>query len=132
MATKPSPPKRTAAYVELEHPLGIATLFCPVCGQKIIDKDEGLQDEDQLCDHVLLVHDWAGEFHARDDEIQARVDAALDEGEEKGGDEMERLRSRFGRNVVFFESFQPATGTQDAAAITVAIDMGAAGQQAEE
>jgi predicted RNA-binding Zn-ribbon protein involved in translation (DUF1610 family) len=131
MATSPTPPKRTAAYVELEHPLGIATLFCPVCGQEIIGKDEGPRDSDQLCDHVLLVHDWAGEFHTRDDEIQALVDDALDEGEAKDAAAIDLLRAKFGQNVVFFESSQPTTGTQKASAITVAIDMEPAGQGTE-
>lgn len=130
MPANTSPKKRTAAYVELEHDRGLGRLHCPVCGTCIMNEDEGLSEE--FCEHVMLVHDWAGEFQTRDDEVEALVDAAMDEADEKDRTAIELLREKFGQNVVFLKSFQPACGSKDAAAITVVIDMNTAGVQAED
>lgn len=39
---------------------GVDRLRCPVCGRRVLISGQGLNDE--ICRHVLFVHDWIGEF----------------------------------------------------------------------
>jgi hypothetical protein len=123
-------PTKSAAYVELEHELGIGHFHCPVCGKALIKPEEGI--DEKPCTHVVLIHDWVGEFVARDQNIQILIDRAMTEAEEKDGYAIELLRKAFDQNVVFFEFLEPGWGPKDPQVTTIAIDMGMAGRRPEK
>lgn len=74
-------PPGPAPLIEIEHQRGVRAFYCPVCGSPVLVENEGILD--QLCHHVMLIHDWAGEFISRDEEIQTLVEAAKARAEAK-------------------------------------------------
>ena len=123
-------PAKAAAYVELELENGVDRFHCPACGAAIIVPENGFSQE--LCEHVVLTHDWIGEFYARDEVVDGLIEKAEAEAEENNGYAIELLRKAFSQNVAFFEFFEPQKGSKPAEVATVAVDLGHVGPHLEE
>jgi endogenous inhibitor of DNA gyrase (YacG/DUF329 family) len=127
LATKkrPAKKKRTAHFVELEHANGIASFHCPVCGEGVVSAEEGICE--QRCKHVILIHDWMGEWLPRDARIEQLIEKAVARAAKIDGYAIEILRSYFEQNVVFFEFFVPGHASMPPSVLTAVVDMGMEG-----
>jgi len=113
-ARKPHP------FTERDHKFGSASFLCPVCAVPLFGED-GVSDDP--CPHVLLVFNLSGAVRCRDDIIEGLVREATDAARESGADPMERLRTRLGSNVVFFELMDQPPGSTQGDVFTFVIDL---------
>ena len=96
--------------------LGIKNFHCSVCGERLIDSENGLTDE--LCGHVVAVVDWIGELI-----VGPAAPPKLAEAINAKKDTVQALAKVLPDTVVVFDFIEPPRGGgHDGSSVTIAVD----------
>lgn len=117
-----------AQITRLSLDVGIRHFHCGVCGNALIDDQDGLREV--LCDHVFAVVDWIGELTIGPATTPELAEALEKIFENDDGDVVEALAKVLPNTVVFFDFVEPARGGgHDGSSIAIAVDFASSGQQ---
>ena len=105
---------------------GINNFHCSVCGERLIDEENGLTDE--LCGHVVAVVDWIGELIVGP-AATPKLAEAMNETEHTA----EALAKILPDTVVVFDFIEPPRGGgHDGEDLAIALDFAGGGDEEEE
>ncbi len=102
--------------------LGEPSFLCPVCAAPLLG-NAGLCE--RPCEHVLLVCDGSGAIRYRDTEVLRSLAAARRQVG-RGGDVVEALRARLGRDVVVVDLLASVHGATGAESVTFLVNLASA------
>jgi hypothetical protein len=99
-----------AAIARLTIDNGIRSFFCPACGFALLKEEVGL--EDSVCDHVIGVIDWLGEYQAspRFDNFASQITALVEAHGDAETDALADIADVLSDSALVVEFCEPGRG----------------------